>query len=56
MAFKEREVGEKEILEAAVLLMVGGQHEDDPNGDLLLPSHAEAWSAAFVRHVEAFLD
>lgn len=56
VAFKEREVGEKEILEAAVLLRVGGQHEDNPDGNLLLPSHTETWSAAFVRHVEALLD
>ena len=55
MAFKKREVGEKEILEAVVLLRVGGEHEDDPDGDLLLPSHAQAWSPAFVRHVEALL-
>lgn len=55
VAFKKREMGEKEILEAIVLLSVGRQHEDDPNGDLLLPSHTEAWSAAFIRHVEALL-
>lgn len=56
MAFKEREMGEKEILEAIVLLRVGRQREDDPDGNLLLPSHTEAWSATFVRHVEALLD
>lgn len=56
VAFKEREVGEKEFLEAVVLLRVGGQREDDPNGNLLLPSHAEAWSTAFVRHIEALLN
>lgn len=56
MAFKEREVGEKEILEAVILLRVGGQHEDDADGNLLLPSHAEAWSSAFVRHVEALFN
>lgn len=55
VAFEERKVGEEEILEAAVLLGVGGQHEDDPDGDLLLPGHAEAWPPALVRHVEALL-
>lgn len=55
VAFKKREMGEKEILEAIVLLSVWRQHEDDPNGDLLLPCHTEAWSAAFIRHVEALL-
>lgn len=53
VAFKEGEVGEKEILEATVLLRVGRQHEDDPDGDLLLARHAEAWSRTFIRHVEA---
>lgn len=53
VAFKEREMGEKEILKATVLLRIGRQHEDDPNGDLLLPRHAEAWSRTFIRHVEA---
>lgn len=46
-------MGEKEILKATVLLRVGRQQEDDPNGDLLLPRHAEAWSRTFIRHVEA---
>lgn len=53
MAFKKREMGEKEILKAAVLLRVGRQHEDDPDGDLLLPRRAEARSPAFIRHIEA---
>lgn len=53
VAFEEGEMGEKEILKATVLLRVGRQHEDDPNSDLLLPRHAEAWSRAFIRHVEA---
>lgn len=48
-------MGEKEILEATVLLRVGGQLEDDPNGNLLLPSYAEAWSTTFIGHVEALL-
>lgn len=55
VAFKEREMGEEEILEATVFLRVGRQHEDDPDGDLLLASHAEAWSTTFIRHVEALL-
>lgn len=48
-------MGEEEILEAVVFFRVGGEHEDDSNGDLLLPSHAEAWSPTFIRHVEALL-
>lgn len=46
-------MGEKEILEAAVLLRVGRQREDDPDGDLLLPRRTEARPAAFIRHIEA---
>lgn len=53
VAFKEGEMGEKEILKAAVLLRVGRQHENDPNGDLLLPRRAEARSPTFIRHIEA---
>lgn len=56
VAFKEREVREKEILEAIVLLRAGRQHEDDPDGNFLLPSHTKTWSATFVRHVEALLN
>lgn len=56
VAFKKREVREKEILEAVVLLWVGGQHEDNSDGNLLLPSHTKAWSATFIRHVEALLN
>lgn len=55
VAFKQREMGEKEILEATVLLGVGRQHEDDPDGDLFLSSHPKAWSTTFIRHVEALL-
>lgn len=55
VALEEREVGEEEVLEAAVLLRVGRQHEDDPDGDLLLAGHAEARPAALIRHVEALL-
>lgn len=56
VAFKKREVREKEILEAVVLLRVGGQHEDNSDGNLLLPSHTKAWSTTFIRHVEALLN
>ena len=55
MAFKEREVREEEILEAAVLLGVGGQRENDSDGNLLLSGGAEARTSAFIRHVEALL-
>lgn len=55
MAFKEREVGEEEILEAAALFRAWRQREDDSDGDLLLPHHPEALTAAFIRHVEALL-
>lgn len=48
VALEEREVGEEEVLEAAVLLRVGRQHEDDPDGDLLLAGHAEARPTALI--------
>lgn len=55
VAFKQREVGEEEVLEAAVLLGLRRQREDHSDGDLLLAGHAKAGTAALVRHVEALL-
>lgn len=54
MALKEGEVGEEEVLELDVLLFVLGEEEDDTDGYLLLPGHAQAGTSALVRHVEAF--
>lgn len=55
VALEKGEVGEEEVLELAVLLLILGEEEDDADGYLLLSRHAQARSAALVRHVKALL-
>lgn len=55
VALEERKVREEEVLEAAVLLRVGRQREDDADGYFLLACHPQALPATLVRHVEALL-
>lgn len=52
MAFKERKVGEEELLEAVVFLWIERQREDDPDGDLLFPGYTQARRPTFIGHVE----
>jgi len=55
VTLKERKVREEKVLELGVFFLVGREHENDTDCDLLLPGNTQTRPAVLVRHVEALL-